>query len=174
MPLILRKILRDASEGKLKWPLYLWSETAGVGKSCACLCICDLVADSEFWPFPAFCDRWREIHNAGEIFEEVEGEMQPGNWRLPGRTIRWTPQNFWRFFSSRPLVVIDEIGLGEPTQFKQEALWRLLESRVSMPLILTSNKAPDKHGLGKLFDARIISRIGEAGSVFEIQGESLR
>jgi len=139
-----------------------------------CLCLCDQVAGSEFWTFSEFCRRYLEIVFAKELFEEIPGERTEDGWREPPRLVRWTPQGWWRYVESRPLVVIDEVGLRDPTPTAMDTLWEILERRVGRPLILTSNVPPTSGGLGAIYDARIVSRIVEAGTVYEVRGASLR
>ncbi len=77
----------------------------------------------------------------------------------------------WLKIEEAKLLIIDEIGIGAVTEWKNEIMWKILELRKDRPTVLTGNIKPTE--LTKIFDARIASRI-VAGSLVEVDGHDLR
>lgn len=164
----IRKTIRAAAAGELKWPLSILGKP-GTGKTCAGLCVADHVADSEWWTWD---DLWRFVGdvNFGRAVtrhERIDFQGLRQAW-----TTEWTPKKFWDYFHGLPLAVIDDIGLrasANDTQY--EAIKMALDRRENLPLIVTSNL--DIPGLGMIFDLRVMDRLS-CGTVISLQGESRR
>lgn len=149
----IRGVLDDLIFGRAKWPLFLWSSVPGTGKTCAGLVVCDLWPMSRAWRFEDF---------AADL---VDVKM--------GRHWCSTISTWWDFVQKRMFVLIDDVGAGpkEAKDTQYEALKGVLDRRIGLPLMLTSNLSHE--ALEKVFDARVVDRIA-AGTVIEVKGESRR
>lgn len=154
----LERLRIHASKGE--WPLYLKGEV-GRGKSYTAAAVYRRWTGTAVWMnFFDFCDRAMRLAKDGELSMYVNGTA-----------VEYTRENWWRGIVSVGLVVIDEIGSGKSHEWRNEALWNLLEKRKGRPLILTGNI--DLDGLGEKFDERIQSRIA-AGAPVTFQGRDMR
>ncbi len=167
----LRAVLRKSSIDGIMWPLVVVGK-AGTGKTCAGLCVCDNVRGSEWWAWEEF---WRftgdvNMGRAKGIY--IQGKDTGEGWRELGRREDWTPKKFWKWFGGLSLAVLDDVGLrGNANDMQYEAFKLALDQRANQPFIITSNLTVE--GLGGVFDARIMDRLG-AGTVVELNGRSMR
>lgn len=167
------KVLHDCIDGRLPWPLFLYGP-AGVGKTCAALCLLDLAGGEYFT-----ADNLSDCHNAAKFGKyEEKLAVRDGLWVSdPSGTKKWKPDalNF-RIVKlvKPPLVVVDELG-GRPgsvaTPAHYEAVKYALDLREGKPLITISNLGGPE--LEAVYDGRIVSRIG-AGTLHEMFGEDRR
>jgi len=135
------------------------------------LVLCDVVSRSEYWVFEDFAQFWLDAKFDRAERTEHGRRIEGGGRELP-KTVRYRPRTFWPWVERLPLVVIDDIGLRDRANDSQyEALKLLLDRRVGLPLVLTSNH--DLDTIGKIFDARIYDRLF-AGTLVELHGPSLR
>lgn len=178
----LRELLfGKALAGKVKWPLFLHGGIGG-GKTRASLCLVDAVENSQFWIFSMFSNKTRRISNGDKVTDTLKVFHDDGRRESEVKT--WNEETWWDWVGSRPLVVLDEIGLRErANDSTYDAMKLLLDFRDGRPTILTSNlpllsPGKDKDGrdlpsLDACFDGRIIDRLA-AGTMFEVVGESKR
>lgn len=154
----LRGTLRSLVTGDQPWPLFM-TGAAGRGKTCAALCLLDYTG-GEYLTAAELC----EIANLSR-----EGRYMQ---RAESGSVTVYPQQFWRWIASRPLFVLDEIGLRENASDHQyETLQRFLEARTGLPTIFISNISTT--ALRRVYDDRIVSRISR-GTVADVQGEDRR
>ncbi len=143
-----------------EWPVYLWG-SVGTGKSfLAAQAFCMFKGSAKF---DRYCDL---ISDAIDL--EKHGEIN--RWKA-GQSCEITKSSFWRVVETCGLLVIDEIGTGTPSEWRNELFWRLLEGRTNKPLIMTGNINPAE--LKTQFDLRIQSRIFK-GQCCELAGRDQR
>lgn len=162
--------IRDAHR-KRQWPIYLTGPT-GTGKSsAAAFCfrrvlesVADEATQDNHWPrfiaWPEFCSRLIAARMGGITIHNEDGQTYAADER-----------SWWRRWSTRRLVVIDEIGLRTANEVRQEAMWQLLETRRGLPTILTGNL--DAEALRTTFDDRVLSRL-VAGTWIDVIGKDQR
>lgn len=170
---------RDCVAGKSPWPLLIHG-SPGNGKTCAGLVFCDRVIYSEWWIWTIFHRKLHRIVTGGQDEEYIPGPRIEGTLsaRMPGTWVRWTVEKWWRYIKRLPLVVVDDVALSAKAEkVEYEAMHALLENRVGLPLVLTSNLALDGKdglpGLADVFDERVRDRI-RAGTQTELTGDSRR
>lgn len=163
IPPKIRPLIRKVLIGESPWPLYLWGPPQ-YGKTSASLFICDLVNGSYFWDFQTICTIYAGIKRGEPTVLAFRGAVTPEGWREPERILRFNLMGFLNHVRYCPLLVIDEIGLREqPTACQYECLIKILDERVGMPLIVTSNISPAEIEFS--YDERIKSRIAQGTSV---------
>ena len=154
----LREAMRACIAAKSPWPLFLHGR-AGIGKSCAALCLLDY-SGGEYWTAARFCELLNDAL-FGRLIARGEG----------GSVTIW-PDAIWRRVQQAPLMVLDELGqrlaVSEP---HYDAVKRVLDERQDKPLIVISNV--DSQGIDRLYDERISSRLG-AGTIVELRGRDRR
>lgn len=154
----LRTTIRGLVGGELNWPLFMHG-TAGVGKTCAALCVLDYAGG----------DYWTTAKLTNAVIDVMHNRL---TWRQDGRTGTYSLESFWRRQSKLPLVVLDEIGgRDRVTDHNYECVQRMLDERSCMPLICISNH--DLTRITDLYDDRIASRLA-AGTVIGVSGEDRR
>lgn len=116
------------------------------------------------WPryitWPEFCSRLIATRADGITIHNEDG-----------RAYQADEPAWWRRWSTKRLVVVDEIGLRIATDVQREAMWNLLEHRRQLPTILTGNL--DEEGLRTAFDDRVLSRV-LAGTWISVGGRDQR
>lgn len=169
-PAGLMESIRDAHR-KRAWPIYLTGPT-GTGKSSAAACCfrraiatdCEAASNDNQWPryitWPVFCSRLITARVDGITIQNEDG-----------RTYQADEAAWWRRWSTKRLVVIDEIGLRTANEVRHEAMWQLLEHRRGLPTIVTGNL--DAEGLTNTFDDRVLSRL-LAGTWIRVGGVDQR
>jgi chromosomal replication initiation ATPase DnaA len=159
LPEELRHIIEALCDGHGRWPLFLHGKV-GRGKSYAALCLFDRVGGSEFWSMPDFIEKYRRVKDGREWWSNI------------GNGGYWTVDSWWQYITRLPLLVLDDVALHEENnQIQTETLFRALEARTRLPLVVTSNRDPD--GIGLSYDDRIRSRLC-CGTIYELEGDDLR
>ncbi len=150
--------LKELVSGNSPWPLFL-SGPAGVGKTCAALCLLDL-AGGEYHTVSGLCDL---------LIRAQQGRLE---WHYQGRGgIVW-PERLWAAIAAAPLVVLDEIGTREKvSDAHYEAVRTAIDKRHGRPFVAISNF--DLSHLARLYDDRVFSRLA-AGTVVELDGADRR
>lgn len=143
-----------------EWPVYLWG-SVGTGKSYLAAQAFSMFKGSA--KFERFCDL---ISDAIDL--EKHGEIN--RWKA-GQSCEITKASFWRVVETCGMLVIDEIGTGTASEWRNELFWRVLEVRVNKPLIMTGNINPTE--LKTQFDLRIQSRFFK-GQCYEVTGRDQR
>lgn len=168
-PAALEMVRRAFSEHA--WPVYLTGPT-GTGKtSLAAYCFRGTIGHwaeqcqvDQQWPrwvvWPEFCAGLMSARINGMTIEHEDG-----------RTYHADEKAWWRRWSTRRTVVVDEIGIRAASNVKIEAMWQLLECRRGLPTILTGNLGEKE--IRNTFDDRILSRILQ-GTWIEIKGDDRR
>jgi hypothetical protein len=136
------------------------------------LCIADHVAGSEWWTFEGFAASANDV-KFGRLVYRIGGQWnEAGQYREMTSEVVWTSPKWWSWIATRPLVVIDDIGIrGRASDAAYEAFKGLLDVRSGKPLIVTSNH--DVAVMATIFDARVFDRIA-CGTVAEMVGDSRR
>lgn len=163
-------MVRQAFE-RMEWPVYLTGPT-GTGKtSLAAYCFrgsierhASKAESDQQWPrwsvWPEFCNRLNALRMDAITIQHEDG-----------RTYTADEPAWWRRWSTRRTVVIDEIGLATKSDAQIKAMWQLLECRRGLPTILTGNLTQQQ--ISETFDDRILSRI-LSGTWLEIRGDDRR
>lgn len=176
---VLRTILRELCLGLRSWPLYLWSQSPGTGKTSASLCLLD-------WTVPAQSSRnySPEVADIASGFIDAaewprilnNADAKRYTWYNDGRGGTMDADDLWRLVKSLRLVVVDdlrrprdiEVRYGEDHVGKMK---RLGDLRVGRPLIVTSNLSPNE--IAGVYDSRVADRF-LCGEVVHLSGESRR
>lgn len=131
--------------------------TAGVGKTCAALCLLD------------YADGTTDYFTAADLCETLIYAQQ-GKLSDDDGTIY--PSTLWRKIRRSVLVVLDEIACRDRvSDHHYEAVKRLIDERHGRPLVVCSNL--DLSRVEKVYDDRIASRLA-AGTVVGVVGEDRR
>lgn len=151
----LRLAIRSAVRGESPWPLVL-SGRAGVGKTCAALCLLDHAGGLYF--------------TAGGLADAAI-QASKGTLRTPGGG-SVGPAALWAEIGSTALVVLDELGARERvSDWHYEQVKRLLDDREGKPLIVVTNLKLAE--VTQLYDDRVASRLS-AGTVVGVDGPDQR
>ncbi len=152
--------IAECCAGRKPWPLLIHG-SAGVGKTCAALCVCD------------HCHGRYAYYDMGELADQLRqaklGELE---WSGTHDFCRVSPAHFWESWRELALAVIDEIAA--TTKVKDhpyDTLKAAMENRYSKPLILISNA--NLNEIARAYDDRIASRLSE-GTVVELVGPDRR
>jgi DNA replication protein DnaC len=159
------------ARGDLPWPLFVFGP-AGVGKTCAALCLLDHV-------MPPTCSEITDEEGVRRI-KRIGGETayytatglaeavidcQQGRGELH-------PPLFWQRLTEKVLVVLDEIGARERvSDHHYDCVKRLLDDRHARPLIVLSNLSLEQ--VANVYDSRIASRMA-AGTIVQVKGRDRR
>ena len=155
----LRKVMRELVAGHAPWPLFLLGPV-GCGKSCAALCLCDVVEDSMYWTV-------ERLHDA--ILSAKQGHLWRGGW-----VDEWkiSTDMLWDEWRSTPLAVLDELGTrAAVSESMYETVKRAIDGREGRSGIFISNAELD--ALAVAYDDRIASRLA-AGTTFRLAGDDRR
>jgi len=155
----IRQAIRGLVNGELPWPLLL-NGPAGVGKTCAALCLVDHCPFSRYWRLSQLC--------------EILIQANQGKYSVDSPTggVDVYPVHIWDWIIESPLVVIDEVGCRDRAgDFVYETFWRVLDERHRRPLVCLSNLSIE--GIEKIFDDRVASRLS-AGTVIRLEGKDRR
>jgi DNA replication protein DnaC len=151
----IRKTFRALVTGETPWPLLLLGG-AGVGKTCAALCLCDY-AHSEYLTVPDLLEQMIRCQNGA--MENVHGYKM------------W-PDNFWSQISSKSVCVLDELGSREKiSDHHYETVKRFCDARHGLPTVYISNL--NQKQIAAIYDDRIFSRLN-CGTVLEVTGKDRR
>lgn len=151
----LRTVMRKMVLGESPWPLVI-TGAAGVGKTCAALCLLDH-AGGLYFTAQGLAD---------EVLYAGKGQVQsPGGLPVSQRQL-------WQEIAGTSLVVVDEVGTREKvSDWHYDCFKRVLDEREGKPLVVLSNLALD--AIVTLYDDRVTSRLA-AGTVFTLQGSDRR
>lgn len=143
------------------WPIFLHGP-AGTGKTCAALCLLDLVQAGDFLTYLT----------VSELAERLI-DCQQERLEFPGfHADMISPATFWDLIAARRLFVLDELGVRDKvSEFAYEATKRAIDARHGKPFVAISNIGLDD--IAKVYDARVMSRLA-AGTVIEISGDDRR
>lgn len=150
----LRDVFRKLCREQLPWPLVI-NGPAGVGKTCAALCLVDYIPSGEFL-------------TEAQLYEHLNARREDGGL-----------SDLWRQIAKAELFVLDEFGSKlNPSAFQFESILRFLEKRTALPTILTTNIDSENSGellgdIARVYDDRIASRLS-AGTIFFLKGDDLR
>ncbi len=150
----LRRTLRQVVKGECPWPLLIHGP-AGVGKTCAALCLLDH-AGGMYW-------------SASELPALII-DCHKGVARYPSGALL-SAAALWREVADTALVVLDEIGSGVVSDFHRTVIQQVLDMREGRPLVCLSNL--DLEAIALTHDDRIASRLA-AGTVAHLAGRDLR
>lgn len=161
-----RAVICDALTSKLKWPCCIWGEV-GRGKTYLAAAIYMQWIGTAVWmTYTEFCRHAWKVTTDGEL------NLSDGD----GRPLELSIETWWDHVANAGVFVLDDVGVGEYRESRNEAVKELLDRRDGKPLILTSNLAPenmDRRSLYALFDDRVMSRIRK-GRRIELTGPDLR
>lgn len=158
IPPPLRDEVRRLVAGEAPWPLFV-SAPAGVGKTCAALCLLDHAGGLYY----------TATGLASAVIEAQQGRL---TWREEARNGTLFPEALWRWLAREPLVVLDELGSRDRvSDHHYECVKRLLDERHGKPLVVLSNL--DLARVGQLYDDRVASRLA-AGTVIRLEGRDRR
>jgi DNA replication protein DnaC len=158
IPQALRVDLRACVVGEAPWPLFIHGP-AGVGKTCAGLCLLDY-AGGEYHTAAGLC---------ALLIQSQQGRLE---WHHEGYGGTLWPEKLWQRLRRAPLVVLDEIGGRDRiSEHHYEAVKTLLDERAGRPLLVMSNLSVPE--IERLYDDRIASRLA-AGTVVELTGQDRR
>lgn len=150
--------VRDAIKDQ-RYPIFIHG-TPGVGKSSLAGCIFRSVPGTPRW------------FTATNFIRMVQTCRREGKIALGGGAGLVNEKRFWEIRVDRPeLLVIDDIGLRKATNSQFEIIFELVDRRVGLPTVFTSNC--DLDGISATFDERISSRFS-AGTVIEMNGPDRR
>lgn len=151
----------DKVKANGKWPIYLWGNV-GRGKTFASAYFYQNWQGTAAWMnFKLFCDRTAQLERDGEITYYDEQCQFHEHSR----------ESWWGGIKRVELLVIDDVGVGQESHARTEALWTLLDARTRLPLVLTGNLTLDE--ILHRFDGRVFSRL-YAGTEIELDGTDLR
>lgn len=134
--------------------IYLWSKTAGSGKTFLASCIARSLMlkyglQVKFVTCPDY------LNHVGDSYKRERGERDES-----------------KIFRSCQLLILDDIGSQISRDWQSQELFRLINKRMSEGLVTfyTSNMAPENLNL----DDRIINRIVKSSIVIQLPEESIR
>ena len=155
-PEIRGKIARVV-RGGTPWPLVLLG-TAGLGKTCAALCLADTVAGAT------------RYHSIAELAERVR-QAQLGQLESEqGFAISVT--GVWGLWHRAVLTVLDELGGRQAvSDARYEIVKRAIDERHGQPAVFISNL--DMAALAEVYDDRVTSRLA-GGTVIVFGGGDRR
>lgn len=137
------------------WPLVMIGDV-GTGKTCAALCLLDLVPLRRYWTVACLCEQLIEVQQG-----RAEYGQQTDN-------LAW----WWKRYRDYDCVVVDELGARDRvSDFQYETVKRALDERVDLPAVFISNLGLDR--LADVYDDRIASRLA-GGTVIRFDGEDRR
>lgn len=146
--------IRECVLGDSPWPLFLYG-AAGVGKTCAALCMLDY-GGGDYYTCAGLRDRIIRVQFGRET------------WYKAGRGGTLCLEDFWKAIRREPLLVLDELGAREEVKDTlYDAVKQAIDEREGKPLVVISNL--DFERIGKLYDDRISSRLA-AGTTVQVAG----
>jgi len=152
----LKQILRDLGAGLRPWPLFLRG-LAGVGKTCAALCLADFISASQYFTESELCERMRAA--SMRRLHDRYGEPISLDYA-------------WRQWANVELAILDEVGAPtRPSDHHREVIQKALDLRCHRPAIFISNHSGKAILAG--YHDRIISRLA-AGTRYELIGPDRR
>lgn len=133
-----------------EWPITMLGPV-GTGKTCAALCLLDLVGTRRYTTVQTMCD---------ELIAAQRDDADRG------------PTDWWHRWSRAKCCVLDELGTRDKvSEFQYECVKRAIDSREGAPLICISNATIGE--LANLYDDRIASRLA-GGTVIHFTGDDRR
>jgi DNA replication protein DnaC len=159
IPTPVRAAIRQVVTGSSPWPLFLHGP-AGVGKTCAALCLFERVPGGLYYSASEF---------ATYLADAGMGRLSSGE---PGRARTLWPHAIWERALRAPLFILDELGCRDQvSDHAFEVTKRVLDVRLGKPVVAISNH--NLEGVARLYDDRVASRLA-AGTVVEVLGDDLR
>jgi len=156
----LRADIRSAISGQSPWPLVI-TGAVGAGKTCAALCLLDY-AYGMYFTTSSLCQ---------SVNLAQQGKLMVDRGELRG----WEEVNvqvFWRDVATKPLVVLDELGLRTTiTEPHYDAVKSLIDARAGKPFVVISNLAI--RDIAQVYGERVLSRLA-AGTLVDIQDRDRR
>lgn len=158
----LREALVDALNRK-QWPIYLHGRQ-GCGKSSAAAVL--------YRAFRSECARptWIQLEEfVSQITTCRTSRSKQVEIVSPetGTVIYRSEQKWFEIVSRCPMLFIDDVGLRKPTESGYEIVFKLFNSRIGQPMVITSNL--DEDVLASVYGRRIKSRVC-AGTVIACMG----
>lgn len=151
-----RETMARVIGGFAPWPLVLLGE-AGVGKTCAALCLLDRARGGRRY--------WVVADLSMTVISVQDGEAEYG--MRPDTLTAW-----WARYAELKCVVLDElVSRGKVSDFGYETVKRAIDSRHGKPLVVVSNGTIET--IARVYDDRIASRLA-AGTVIEMTGSDRR
>lgn len=133
-----------------RWPMLMLGPV-GTGKTCAALCLLDLVGRRRYTTVQVMCD---SLITA----QRDDAERGPADW--------------WNRWAQATCCVLDELGTRDKvSEFQYECVKKAIDLREGAPLICISNATVKE--LAALYDDRIASRLA-GGTVIHFAGKDRR
>lgn len=148
--------------GNRRTPIIL-AGAVGAGKSQLAALVARLYPTWRFWSCAQILTLLMDCRTSQTGSVEVRGHGD--------RPEIYTEQRILRLAETVSLLVLDDVGTGELTAPKAEALLEILNRRLEKPLIATTNH--DHKSLPRAIGERATSRLC-AGVQYSIQGPDLR
>lgn len=142
--------------------------TKGTGKTfIACSALARYCIDT-FW------SKSKQFRDSALYTKHYNMELAYKSAMSPATTV--TQEDvFYRFSHKYKMLVIDELGRGQTSEYTMSFIENVLEERYEnkLPTIIISNKTVDQ--FKSIIDAPIIDRLkSKYGKVFDFKGDSLR
>lgn len=151
----LLKVFRALVKGETPWPLLL-TGGAGVGKTCAALCLLDY-SGGVYFTIYELCDVLIAAADKAYVNPYADRPM--------------SKIGVWEWLHATSLLVIDELGSRHVSDFHYENVKRVLDQRENKPLVCISNKSLAE--LAVIYDDRVASRFA-GGTVVQLVGPDRR
>lgn len=166
----LRETIKALVNGKAPWPLFLHGP-AGVGKTCAALCVLDRAYSIGAYRVEIEGKEFYTVDQPSGIYRTAQ-EICDVLFSEHGKVRRTKTDATWKEWTEARLAVLDELGSREKVgDFVYNTTKALLDVRAGKPLIVISNL--DLAALAVLYDDRITSRLA-SGTVVKVDGEDRR
>lgn len=163
---LIGRLMAAHAKRQAAWPLLLWGP-AGVGKTCAALCLLDYAnANRKLFPGwrPAYitAGEWVAVMTAAKL-----GQYEPSGCRGP-----ISESDLWHWWTVSSVICLDEIGARDKVSDTHYEIVKMsLDRRQGQPLVLVSNLGPTE--LSRVYDDRIASRMA-GGTVIKFVGQDRR
>lgn len=133
-----------------EWPITMLGPV-GTGKTCAALCLLDMVGTRRYTTVQTMCD---------ELIASQRDDSDHG------------PTAWWNRWARAKCCVLDELGTRDKvSEFQYECVKKAIDLRDGAPLVCISNASLRE--LASLYDDRIASRLA-AGTVIHFTGDDRR
>ena len=171
-------LVQLAVTGEMIWPYLIWGNI-GVGKSCLASAIYEQWSGTPQWPGTA---HWYRYSDFCRYCSHLKTDRQLSLQSSDGAFREYSYDTWWnRHLANTGLVVIDDLGMGDVGNERNEFIFNLLEVRKGKPLIFTTNSTPhemsdnrDIKGLRELFNPQVMSRLRSGTWMDPLVGRDLR